>query len=503
MTPYLQPKTLQSLLPTIFLAGLMISTKDRIPFNDGLGYDGNLYAEIIKDFPENLTQGRLNPYYTARIGPLAFCAALLDSLSLERSNENILYFFRISNAIILILIHLYWRSIGKTLKLSEVSSWVGYITLLLFYCGPRVLTYYPLQTDGFAIVLGLALAYYVLCRNLTGVLAVALLGILTWPIAHLLTAAAALSLASSPEIPKTQTKINSKSFLLLFITICAFLAIVIISLFLYAGPSPEARVRGMRVGTIRSLCGHIPMLLLVAVGTYLLFRNCIRTALVSMISTRTLPYLALSAAICCCKMAFVSYFANEALPQPKGFEVYGPFGIYGHGSPVYQLLLGRGADGKILLPLICHFLSFGPIIIYTLLSWPRIIHAARSLGFFFIFSLLLFLILSLSWESRYNQMSFPTLVVLVAYTQTNTKQHNTLDLWHLSWFLTFHLYCSRIWTSTNPIGANLSTDSFVSQAHESYLSLSGGWMNWFDYFFFGAVMLIAIITYPRQSSETP
>lgn len=83
---------LLGLLPTLFAVGLMLSTKDRIPFNDGLGYDGNIYGEMIKHFPSNLKDGHLNPYYTARIAPIALCATTLDCLSIEKSNENILFF---------------------------------------------------------------------------------------------------------------------------------------------------------------------------------------------------------------------------------------------------------------------------------------------------------------------------------------------------------------------------------------------------------------------------
>jgi hypothetical protein len=489
-------KFLLGVLPTLFAIGMIFSTKDRIPFNDGLGYDGNIYAEMIKTFPDNLVEGHLNPYYTARIAPIALCATTLDCLSIDRTNNNILLFFRFANSLLFLLLHYYWHKVGKSLHFSDTSYWMGYLTLLLYYCGPRTLTYYPILTDGFAIVFGMALVHYVIRRNLFGIISTTVLGMLTWPICHLLGMAAILSLALKPPTPKASFTTNPTPFFKFLTITIFFVTIVILTLFIYAGPSPEARIRNLRVGTLRSIIAHIPLLALIAAGLFTLLRNCFQQKLSSYLSGNYVFYLVLSLALYCLRSAFIAFFADESLPQPKGFEVYGPFGIYGHGSPVYQFLIGQGVDGKVFLPLICHFLSFGPIILYTILNWQSIVKVASHLGFFFLTSLSIFLLLSLSWESRYNQMSFPALVVIAAVVNTKSEQENLINFNMIKWYAFFLIYCSRIWTSLNPIGADISTEAFVSIAHENFLSLSGRGMNWNDYFFFGATMLLALATYP-------
>lgn len=324
---------------------------------------------------------------------------------------------------------------------------------------------------------------------------------LTWPICHLLGIAAVLSLTLTIPDQKTTLKLRANRFLAWFIAASLLFALAILITYLYAGPSPEARIRGLRVGTIRSIVSHIPLLILIATGLITLHQYRFTKPFFSYFSGNFFPYLAICFSLYFLRSTFISYFANESLPQPKGFEVYGPFGIYGHGSPVYQLLMGRGGDGKLLLPLICHFLSFGPVVIYTLLNWHTIIKSAHKLGFFFVISLSVFLLLSLTWESRYNHMSFPALVVIVATAINNLEHESSLNFSIIKWYSIFLIYCSRIWIPTNPIGAELSLESFVSIAHQNYLSISGGWINWTDYLFFGAIMLLAITTCPPAVSN--
>jgi hypothetical protein len=155
---------------------------ERIPYNNGLGFDGTTYAAIARAGPLESVRSRVvDSYYVQRMLPSILVHEALRICHVRVTDANIIRGFVVLN-IVLMAINLWlWQRIAAELELSPRGRLLGILALFINLFVVKMTGYYPVLTDMAAYTISLAMLYGYL-RNSAMILALAtLLGCFTWP----------------------------------------------------------------------------------------------------------------------------------------------------------------------------------------------------------------------------------------------------------------------------------------------------------------------------------
>jgi len=156
-------------------------TGERIPVNDGAGWDGHYYTLVARDFTDSVVNRNITPTIAQRILPSAIVAASLNLTGADSSIQNIQIAYWAMGVIMILLSLAMWARISETLKFADGLRTLGICALLVVFPMTKMFVYNPILTDVSAFFIGM-LAVFGFVRNSLFFIWMAFFGALfTWP----------------------------------------------------------------------------------------------------------------------------------------------------------------------------------------------------------------------------------------------------------------------------------------------------------------------------------
>ncbi len=163
------------LLWTLSFAG------EKIPLNNGAGFDGLFYYNVAKDFSTDFFGDGYDRFRIFRIFPFFLINLFFSFFCIEPSHTNLMRSMFVLHYVNLAIQLIFF------FKLAKFNAWKKATTAIIFSC--YFFNYFILkncgyeifQTDAFAMSIFLISYYYLLSRKFVRAISISFLGILTWP----------------------------------------------------------------------------------------------------------------------------------------------------------------------------------------------------------------------------------------------------------------------------------------------------------------------------------
>ena len=154
---------------------------EKIPLNDGAGYDGAFYYNVAHNFSTDFWTTGYDKFRIFRIFPFFLINLFFTLFNIEPKPSLLtssMYVLHFTNIVI---------QLAFFFKLARLNEWRKSTTAIIFGC--FFFNYFVLkncgyeifQTDAFASTIFLVSFYYLQCGKFAKALLVSFLGILTWP----------------------------------------------------------------------------------------------------------------------------------------------------------------------------------------------------------------------------------------------------------------------------------------------------------------------------------
>jgi hypothetical protein len=382
-------------LGAICLACWFLFPTETIPVSNGYGWDGSIYGRTTERLWQVLKGKELNQYYGCRVLPCVVARLLIDISGQPLTREVIIFTFRICNAILAVVGTFTWLGIAKQLRLTPQATTFGWIGLFINLFIGKMLSYYPVLTDGYALVFGLLLVRFSLLSNYRGIFLTSLAAGFTWP--HAVTFGAILiaiiPCSSASSHYRNDLKFSTQKILTLAILCCAFIAINFSGKFF-----PEVGLLlGFKTNTARQFVAHIPDIAICSIALWKLVPLKYTQECFSRLLTRgQITYLTYSLALTIIHRMLLAQFTNPLLPPPS------------YLAPWYEvILIGSPSNGQIFNALVGNLFLTGPLSICAIIIWHHVCNAARSLNAGVVFGIICCLTSWLQAETRFVTLWYP------------------------------------------------------------------------------------------------
>lgn len=157
-------------------------TGEKLPYNNGLGWDGEDYFSILQNFSDMYLNREINAYHIQRILPFAIIHYTYTIFGIEVTPESAVTGCSVLNFICILLTVLYFFKISNNRKWNPTTETIAFA--ICFFNVPilKVFGYYALLTDCPAYLLSYMAIYYFLTNNKIMEVIVGVMAMVTWPI---------------------------------------------------------------------------------------------------------------------------------------------------------------------------------------------------------------------------------------------------------------------------------------------------------------------------------
>jgi hypothetical protein len=154
---------------------------EKIPINDGAGYDGAFYYSVAQNFSTDFFENAYDRFRIFRIFPFFLINLFFSIFSIEPSHANLMRSMYVLHYVNLAV------QLTFFFKLARLNNWKKTTTSIIFAC--FFFNYFTLkncgyeifQTDAFATTIFLVSFYYLLREKFFLALSISFLGLVTWP----------------------------------------------------------------------------------------------------------------------------------------------------------------------------------------------------------------------------------------------------------------------------------------------------------------------------------
>lgn len=459
---------------------------ERIPLNDGLGWDGLRYGTLAADLPGAIASGVVEDYTLRRALPSALVYVGLTISGVERDTDAIVLGFAILTLVALTCVALLWRPIADSLELDVQNRWLGFVGLFGSFLVLKQLWYVPVLTDAAALACGAA----ALCLYLEGRTAsLALVGIaasFAWPTAGVAVAVLLLwSRGAAPLPPRTGRSLGD--------LVALGVTILFVGAFLFMYQYQGVRQWG---GSTRPIVEELvyASLLAYALTTFLGMRALIGGADWPWIR-RALFQLSLRGLALAVAVIVIPAALRALLPTTPG----GALSVGGFGKFIVFY-----ANTRPLLHLVSHVIFFGPIVALSLVLWPRIAGLMRAEGPGLLAFAVLTVAVALTPESRQSVLSLPFVVAFTVRAFQNAAPSARLVLPTAL----VALALSKVWLPITTAAARAASDRLPGgdeifvQYGRLYMN-AGPWMSNRAYVVHAAIAVMLCLGYGVYLRRTP
>jgi hypothetical protein len=417
---------------------------EKVPTARGLGWDGQIYADIIRNLP-NID---VSVYYAHRL----LLPTLVWFVAPDTSTISITTTFNLLQIGVQAASVLLWFRVAK--RFSRAQKLLGFSALFLNFEALKFTHFNVVSVDATAILLSLVMLAVRHHRNFVS--AISILSSFTWQMG---TLTGAMLLALCPT--------NSKGIQISIWLFWAALAIGIIGFISFSVVDcPALPIIPGRGGTPDFLC-HAGRAVFTGFPSWVLFG----IAALQLIPFGRIRSIALPIVVI-------------ALPAIIAHILANPAKTAGGTIPLLAEMAITPAEGFFLLPLVSIVIFWGPLALLAMLRWSRVAEIARSEAL--AAPLILGLVLALPTEPRYITFAWPILVYCTVKAYPDISERLSLAFGGLS------LALSKVWLPLTaapwPI-TEAPTDQFPLQYY--FLSL-GYWM--IPSTFWPQALVVALLT---------
>jgi hypothetical protein len=380
---------------SICVACWFLFPTETIPVEDGYGWDGSLYGSTTERLWQVLKGKELNHYYGCRVLPCVVARLLIDLCGQPLTREVIIFTFRICNALLAVAGTITWLGIAKQLRLNPQATTFGWIGLFINLFIGKMLSYYPVLTDGYALVFGLLLVRFSLLFNHRGIFLTSIAAGFTWPHAATFGAIliAILPCTSTSYLYKSEFRFSTRKLLTLTVLCGAVIAINFTGNF-----TPEDRIfPGIKTNTARQFLAHIPDIAICSIALWKLIPlKYLQECFSRLFTWEQIKYPAYSLALVIIHRILLAQFTNPLLAPPS------------YLTPWYKvILIGSPSNGQIFNALVGNIFLTGPLSICAIVIWHHVCHAARALNAGVVFGIVCCLTSWLQAETRFVTLWYP------------------------------------------------------------------------------------------------
>ena len=152
---------LLTLFAVIFLFSIF---GEKVPYNDGAGWDGVFYRDVTQNFTTDFFRNSYDSFRIQRIFPFFIINILLSIFSIEPTHTATMNTMLVLLCLNMAVLVIYFFKLARLLQWPTQIAAVLFSCLFLNFFFLKSYGYEPFQTDSFAITFSLA-SYYYLLRN--------------------------------------------------------------------------------------------------------------------------------------------------------------------------------------------------------------------------------------------------------------------------------------------------------------------------------------------------
>lgn len=130
-------------------------SKERIPVNGGLGWDGRLFGAYTANFPAALEAGQINSYRFHRILVPAALYYVMSTLDIPPTSEHIIRAFQISNGLFILIGALLFLWLARLAHWKPWTTAIGFSALFFTVPVLKLSMFYALMPDIPALTFGI------------------------------------------------------------------------------------------------------------------------------------------------------------------------------------------------------------------------------------------------------------------------------------------------------------------------------------------------------------
>jgi len=172
------PALLVALLFALFIPSLF---GEKIPFNDGAGFDGAFYREVFRNFTTDFFTVGYDSFRIQRIFPFCLMNVVYNIAGIPLDNFHMMRGMQALHLLNILLQVVFFYKLAGLLRWKRSTTATLFALFFFNYYTLKNCGYEPFQTDGFAVTIAL-ISYYAFLKGKRGIsLAVSLLGLITWP----------------------------------------------------------------------------------------------------------------------------------------------------------------------------------------------------------------------------------------------------------------------------------------------------------------------------------
>lgn len=169
----------------VVILGMVMSytyTGEKLPLNDGAGWDGVIYRDIVLNIDKTYFHHGINKYHMHRVLPFAVTHGLMRMAGVEMNNSNALWASVLMNVLMVVLSVVFLFRLSSFLRWKAHTETIAF-SLIFFNVGVlKVFGYEPLVTDSLALLLSLMAAYYFFAHRTIPLVLTGIVALFSWPV---------------------------------------------------------------------------------------------------------------------------------------------------------------------------------------------------------------------------------------------------------------------------------------------------------------------------------
>lgn len=154
---------------------------EKVAYNDGAGWDGVFYREVVQNFSEDYFNGLYDQYHIQRVFPFAIMNLIYNVFDISKDNFTIMWGAVIMNSLVILTMVCYFFRLSTMQKWNISTEIIGFASLFYTMGILKYYAYYPLALDPFALLIALMSVYYYLKNYKGSMCLLALVSMFSWP----------------------------------------------------------------------------------------------------------------------------------------------------------------------------------------------------------------------------------------------------------------------------------------------------------------------------------
>ena len=162
---------------------------EKVPAGGGFGWDGVIYAKMVRNLDSMISGGQLSSYFSQRILPSFLVRSILLVSKIEMSNINIIRSFELYNLTLLVGACWIWKRVSDNFSLSLAGRWIGFSGIFINFQCSKQSFFNPVLTDVTALFISMLLLLFYTEKKSVALFLTTVIGAFVWPVVSIISGA--------------------------------------------------------------------------------------------------------------------------------------------------------------------------------------------------------------------------------------------------------------------------------------------------------------------------